>query len=65
MTVYIGIDWSQSKHDVCCVDETGKALAHSADGFHQLEAGRQRLGAAAETCLVGIETAHHLPVDWL
>ena len=70
MRVYIGIDWSQSKHDVCFVDETGTALARltlaqSADGFHQLEVGRQRLNVAAETCLVGIETAHHLLVDWL
>lgn len=70
MTVYIGIDWSQSKHDVCFVDETGQALArvtlaHSVDGFHQLESGRRRLNVAAETCRVGIETAHHLLVDWL
>ena len=25
LTVYIGIDWSQAKHDVCFLDEADKA----------------------------------------
>ena len=27
MTVYIGIDWSQLKRDVCFMNEAGKAIA--------------------------------------
>ncbi len=70
MSVYIGIDWSQTKHDVCFLNEAGapiarQILAHSPEGFQKLDAHRQRLGLAASECLVGIETAHNLMIDFL
>src|SRR5512135_517966 len=38
MTVYIGIDWSEQKHDICYVKENGEVLRnlqvkHTMDGF--------------------------------
>ncbi len=70
MPVYIGIDWSQTKHDVCILNEAGAPLArlivaHSPEGFQKLDAQRQPLGLAASECLVGIETAHNLLIDFL
>src|SRR5437773_2290241 len=70
MPVYIGIDWSQTKHDVCILNEAGTPLArlvvaHSPEGFQKLDAQRQLLGLAANECLVGIETAHSLLIDFL
>src|SRR5712691_736967 len=70
MPVYIGIDWSQTKHDVCILNEAGAPLArvvvaHSPQGFQKLEAQRQPLGLAASEFLVGIETAHNLLIDFL
>jgi hypothetical protein len=70
MPVYIGIDWSQTKHDICILNEAGAPLArlvvaHSPAGFQKLDAQRQPLGLAASECLVGIETAHNLLIDFL
>jgi transposase len=70
MPVYIGIDWSQTKHDICIMNEAGapiarQIVAHSPAGFQKLEAQRQQLGLAASECLVGIETAHTLLIDFL
>jgi transposase len=70
MPVYIGIDWSQTKHDVCILNEAGapiarQVLAHSPEGFQKLDAQRQQLGLAASECRVGIETAHNLLIDFL
>lgn len=70
MPVYIGIDWSQTKHDVCILNEAGapiarQVLAHSPEGFHKLDGQRQQLGLAASECLIGIETAHNLLIDFL
>ena len=70
MPVYIGIDWSQTKHDVCILNEAGapiarQVLAHSPEGFGKLEAQRQQLGLSAGACQVGIETAHNLLIDFL
>ncbi len=70
MSVYIGIDWSQDKHDVAFLNEAGAIIArltisHQPDGFRELDATRQQLGVAAEACLVGIETAHNLLLDFL
>lgn len=70
MRVYIGIDWSQDKHDVCFVNEAGAAiarvvLAHSPEGFARLETHRQQLGVSPAECVVGIETAHNLIIDYL
>jgi hypothetical protein len=68
--VYLGIDWSQMKHDLCWMNEAGAVVArqtilHSTDGFAKLDDARQRLGVAPEACLVGIETAHSLLIDFL
>ena len=69
MPVYIGIDWSHAtrKHYVCFLNEAGasiarQVLAHSPEGFQKLETHRQKLGLAANECLVGIESAHTLRV---
>ena len=70
MAVYIGIDWSAAKHDVCVLNENGAVIAttvlpHTADGLFKLEALRQKLGVAPTECLIGIETAHTLVIDFL
>ena len=68
--VYIGIDWSERKHDVAFVNPAGGHIAtltlpHSLDGFRQFEATCQKLGLPPEACLVGMETAHNLFIDFL
>ena len=70
MTVYIGIDWSEKKHDVCYMHENGEVLRtlvipHSLDGFVALDQARAELGVTAADCVVGLETAHNLLVDFL
>ncbi|MBV7334440.1 IS110 family transposase [Chloroflexi bacterium TSY] len=47
MKVKMGIDWSEKKHDVMMLDETGRALGyaqieHSQKGFRQIEEMRRR-----------------------
>lgn len=70
MSVYIGIDWSENKHDVAFMNTAGAIIArltipHQLEGFRELEATRQQLGVAAADCLVGLETAHNLLLDYL
>jgi len=70
MQVYIGIDWSEEKHAVVMMNEAGADLAclcipHSVEGFAQLDATRRKLGLAASECQVGLETAHHILIDYL
>jgi transposase len=70
MKLYIGIDWSQSKHDVCFLNPAGSSLAqlvipHSQEGFWQIEATRQKLGGEVEDCLLGLETTHNILLDFL
>ena len=70
MAVYIGIDWSAAKHDLCVLNENGSVIAttvlpHTADGLLKLEALRQKLGVDPAACLIGIETAHTLVIDFL
>ena len=70
MKVYIGIDWSQNKHDLCVLNQAGACLAqlviaHSQRGFWQIEEMRNKLGAAKQDCLVGLETAHNILIDFL
>ena len=43
MSLLIGMDWSQAKHDICFLNEAGAALArltiaHSAEGFARFDA---------------------------
>jgi transposase len=70
MSTYMGIDWSQDKHDVAFMNAAGAIIArltipHQPDGFHELETTRQQLGVTAAECLVGLETAHNLLLDYL
>lgn len=70
MTVYIGIDWSECKHDVVCLNDAGaivarQTIAHNPQGLAQIEVLCQQLGVAPSACLVGLETAHNLLVDYL
>jgi transposase len=70
MTVYIGIDWSKNKHDLCFLNAVGEVLqtlkiAHSPQGFLELDKARQRLGVAVTECVLGIETQHNVLIDFL
>ena len=70
MEVYIGIDWSENKHDVAFMNQAGAVIAdltigHTPDGFLELDATRAKLDISSATCLVGLETAHNLIIDFL
>jgi transposase len=70
MSVYIGIDWSVHKHDVCFMNEKGEVLqigqiAHNVEGFTKLNKMREIMGVGVEMCVIGLETAHNLLVDFL
>ena len=62
MSIYIGIDWSQDKHDVAFMNAAGAIIArltipHQPDGFRKLETTRQQLAVTAADCLVGLENS--------
>jgi transposase len=40
-------------------------IAHSVEGFAQLDQARQRLGVDASECVIGIETSHSMLIDYL
>jgi transposase len=70
MKVYIGIDWSENKHDVCFLHETGevllvKQIQHTMAGFRELDQARQSLSLGRQEVVIGLETAHTLLVDYL
>src|SRR5262245_61436598 len=70
MNVYLGIDWSEAKHDLCWMNDAGAVLAqqsvpHGVEGFAKLDEARTRLGLAPHDCVVGLETAHSLLIDFL
>jgi len=70
MQVYIGIDWSEEKHDIVFMNQAGADLAklciaHKLEGFVQFDAQRRKLGLLTQDCVVGVETAHSLLVDYL
>jgi transposase len=70
MQVYIGIDWSEKKHDVVFQNEAGDPLlrltiAHNLGGFLQLDNAREQLGCSPQEAVVGMETAHNLLIDFL
>jgi len=70
MQVYIGIDWSEKKHDAVFINEAGSILGivtftHSVEGFEKFESVRQDLGLASDEVIVGLETAHNMLVDYL
>jgi transposase len=70
MHLYIGIDWSLEKHDAVFMNDAGAIVLylpfpHSADGLAYFDAARQQLGVEPAACVVGIETAHNLLIDFL
>jgi len=70
MKVYLGIDWSENKHDVCFISESGGVLLmlqiqHTIAGFRELDQARQSLGVGRKEVVIGLETAHNLLVDYL
>lgn len=70
MQVYLGIDWSEKKHDAVFQNEQGAqvmylCVSHDLAGFHSLDQARQQLGVKAAECVVGMETVHNLLIDFL
>jgi transposase len=70
MRLLIGLDWSQDHHQVCIMAPNGSQQAlfeigHSVAGFARLDAERAKFGVPAPECLVALETAHNLVVDFL
>jgi len=70
MKLYIGIGESQSKHDICFLNHSGAVQAqavieHSQAGFLKFEKLRMKMGVRPEDCLIGLETAHNILVDFL
>jgi hypothetical protein len=60
MSIYIGIDWSQDKHDVAFMNASGAIIAwltipHQPDCSHKVQTTRQQLGVTVAKCLVGLE----------
>ena len=70
MQLLIGIDWSQDHHHVCFMNPDGARqvefqIEHKMDGFVKLDNKRAKFGVPAPKCLVALETAHNLVVDYL
>ncbi len=70
MPIYIGIDWSEKKHDVVFLNEAGVIIAqltipHTPEGLLKLEETRHRLGLSLDECWIALETAHNLVIDFL
>ena len=70
MLVYLGIDWSEQKHDLSFQNELGAEILHlriphSENGFLTLNQSVANLGASPAECMVGLETAHNLLIDFL
>lgn len=70
MTINIGIDWSETKHDIAFVNEAGRTvaqitIAHTPQGLRQFDEVRQKFGVVAGDCPVALETAHNLIIDFL
>ena len=70
MVTYVGIDWSSQKHDICFVNAAGAAIArqviaHTPAGLAEFEHQRQQLGVEPAECVIGIETAHTLVIDYM
>lgn len=68
--IFIGIDWSQNKHDIGYMDDNGKELlhqviTHSQIGFQQFHEKCEKLGLERDDCQIGIETSYNLLVDEL
>lgn len=69
-SLYIGIDWSKAKHDVCILNSEGAILkeftiAQTSQGHNRLEREIESFKVKAEHCLVGLETSNNLVMDFL
>jgi transposase len=65
-----GIDWSEHHHNLCIRNDHGAIvsqleLKQTLAGFERLDYERRKLGVPASKCLVAIENAHNLLVDFL
>lgn len=70
MQVYIGIDWSKAKHDICIQNTEGQILLafcipHSSEGFANLVERIRSLGATPKECFLAIECSYTLLIDFL
>ena len=70
MKLYIGIDWSESKHDLVFMNEKGgvierETIRHNQEGFRQINRVCKKLQVSRQICYVGIETEKNLLVEWL
>lgn len=69
-TLYIGIDWSETKHDVCILNERGAILkefiiTQSMSGHRKLQQEIKAFDKDSESCLIGLETSSNLLIDFL
>jgi transposase len=65
-----GIDWSEDHHNLCIRNDKGAIVSqiefkHTLEGFQRFDDERGKLGVPAGECLVAIETAYNLLVDFL
>ena len=65
-----GIDWSQDHHNLCIRNGKGAIVSHiefkhTLKGFQRFDDERRKLGVPPSECLVAIETAYNLLVDFL
>lgn len=65
-----GIDWSEDHHNLCIRNDKGAIVSqvefkHTLEGFQRFDDERRKLGVPACECLVAIETAYNLLVDFL
>ena len=70
MCILIGIDWAKEVHHACIMNEAGAQIArfsfpHSTQGFSELERQIAKLDVPPPDCLVALETAHTLIIDFL
>jgi transposase len=68
--LFIGIDWSRDKYDICICNEYGARICQltitvTLAGFMRLEQERLKLQIPAQQCVVAIETESTLLVDFL
>jgi transposase len=65
-----GIDWSEDHHNLCIRNGKGAIVSqiefkHTLKGFQRFDDERRKLGVPPSDCLVAIETAYNLLVDFL
>lgn len=68
--LYIGIDWSEAKHDVCLLNKEGAVLQEivieqSDAGYAKLLQKISQYQVKPAACFVAIETAYNLLLDFL